>query len=62
MRQVAQRGLGVLVVSHDLPRILKTADRVVILWRGETALDAPASTLTVPDAVATMVGYKVGAA
>jgi simple sugar transport system ATP-binding protein len=62
MRQVAQRGLGVLVVSHDLPRILKTADRVVILWRGETALDAPAATLTVPDAVATMVGYKVDAA
>jgi simple sugar transport system ATP-binding protein len=62
MRQVAQRGLGVLVVSHDLPRILKTADRVVILWRGETALDAPAASLTVPDAVATMVGYKVGAA
>lgn len=62
MRTVAKRGLGVLVVSHDLPRILKTADRVVILWRGETALDAPASTLTVPDAVATMVGYRAGAA
>jgi simple sugar transport system ATP-binding protein len=62
MRTVAQRGLGVLVVSHDLPRILKTADRVVVLWRGETALDARASTLTVPDAVATMVGYKAGAA
>lgn len=62
MRRVAARGLGVLVVSHDLPRVLKTADRVVILWRGETALEAPASTLTVPDAVATMVGYRTGAA
>lgn len=58
MRTVASRGLGVLVVSHDLPRILKVADRVVILWRGETALDAPASELTVPDVVATMVGFK----
>jgi ABC-type sugar transport system ATPase subunit len=62
MRTVAQRGLGVLVVSHDLPRILKTADRVVILWRGETAFDGPASALTVPDAVAIMVGYKQGKA
>ena len=47
-----------LVVSHDLPRILKTADRVVILWRGETAYEGPASELTVPDAVAIMVGFK----
>jgi ABC-type sugar transport system ATPase subunit len=62
MRTVAQRGLGVLVVSHDLPRILKTADRVVILWRGETAFEGPASELTVPDAVAIMVGYNQGKA
>jgi ABC-type sugar transport system ATPase subunit len=58
VRTVASRGLGVLVVSHDLPRVLKIADRVVILWRGETALDAPAAGLTVPEVVASMVGYK----
>lgn len=62
MRTVASRGLGVLVVSHDLPRILKVADRVVILWRGRTALDAPAADLTVPEVVATMVGFTEGAA
>jgi simple sugar transport system ATP-binding protein len=56
MRAVAERGLGVLVVSHDLPRVLKIADRVTILWRGITALDAPASELTIPEVVATMVG------
>jgi simple sugar transport system ATP-binding protein len=56
MRTVAERGLGVLVVSHDLPRVLKIADRVTILWRGVTALDAPASELTIPEVVATMVG------
>jgi simple sugar transport system ATP-binding protein len=57
MRTVAARGLGVVVVSHDLPRILAVADRVVILLRGATALDAPARDLTVPEAVAIMVGY-----
>jgi simple sugar transport system ATP-binding protein len=57
MRSVAARGLGVLVVSHDLPRILKVADRVSILWRGRTVREAPASEVTVPDIVATMVGY-----
>jgi simple sugar transport system ATP-binding protein len=58
MRTVAERGLGVLVVSHDLPRVLAVADRVTILWRGTTALEAPADGLTVPDVVATMVGFN----
>jgi ABC-type sugar transport system ATPase subunit len=62
MRTVAERGLGVLVVSHDLPRMLKVADTVTILWRGKTALTAAASSLTVPDVVATMVGYSEVAA
>jgi ABC-type sugar transport system ATPase subunit len=58
MRTIADRGLGVLVVSHDIPRVLKVADRVSILWRGETAMETPASALTVPDVVAAMVGYR----
>jgi simple sugar transport system ATP-binding protein len=61
MRTVAARGLGVLVVSHDLPRILQVADTITVLWRGETVLTAPASGLTVPDLVATMVGYRAEA-
>lgn len=58
MRTVASRGLGVLVVSHDLPRVLKVADHVAILWRGETVVQTKAEGLTVPDVVATMVGYR----
>lgn len=57
MRTVAARGLGVLVVSHDLPRVLKVADRVTILWRGRTAFEGASEGLTVPEVVATMVGY-----
>lgn len=58
MKTVAERGLGVLVVSHDIPRVLDTVDRVSILWRGSTAFEGPACELTVPDVVATMVGYR----
>lgn len=58
IRAVAASGLAVLVVSHDIPRILAVADRVVILWRGETAVEAPAPSLTVGDVVSTMVGFK----
>jgi simple sugar transport system ATP-binding protein len=57
-RTVAARGLGVLVISHDLPRILKAADTITVLWRGETVLEAPSADLTVPDLVATMVGFR----
>jgi len=58
IRKVAQRNLGVLVVSHDLPRLLTFADRIVVLWRGENVLDESAADLTVPDLVASMVGYR----
>ena len=57
MRKIAQRGLGVLVVSHDLPRLLAVADRVVIFRRGRTVVDTAATDLSVPEAVAIMVGY-----
>jgi ABC-type sugar transport system ATPase subunit len=60
IRRVAAQGLGVLVVSHDLPRVLEAADTVTVLWRGETVLEAPAADLTVPDLVATMVGFRKG--
>jgi simple sugar transport system ATP-binding protein len=62
IRSVAARGLGVLVVSHDLPRVLQVADRVAILWRGETAFEGKAAGLTVPDVVAMMVGYRAAVA
>jgi simple sugar transport system ATP-binding protein len=62
MRSVANRGLGVLAVSHDLPRMLNYADRVTILFRGRTVLEESAGALTVPDVVATMVGYDAEAA
>lgn len=62
IRSIAAQGLGVLVVSHDIPRILKVADRVCILWRGETAVEEAAANLSVPDVVATMVGYGANVA
>jgi simple sugar transport system ATP-binding protein len=61
IRTVAAQGLGVLVVSHDIPRMLRVADRIVVLYRGKTVHDGPAGDLTVLDAVATMVGQPVGA-
>jgi len=58
IRTVASRGLGVLLVSHDLPRALEVADRVAVLAHGITVHEGPAEGLSVPDAVALMVGYQ----
>lgn len=54
---IAGRGLGVMVISHDLPRTLPIAHRVIVLLRGEVVLDAPAAGLTVPQLVEVMVGH-----
>lgn len=58
IRRTAEEGLAVLVISHDLDRMLRLADRVVVLHRGQIALDAPAATLTVPAVVAAMMGER----
>jgi len=59
VQEIAARGIGVLIVAHDLPRILAIAHRVVILWRGTVALVRPAAELTVPLVVQVMVGGGV---
>lgn len=56
IREVASRGLGVLVISHDIPRMLGVANTAVVLRRGEVVLNAPAEGLTISDIVHAMVG------
>ena len=62
MRSVADAGLGVLVVSHDIPRMLDTADRVAILRHGRIVKTAAASSMTVAEVVTYMVGGGAQAA
>jgi heme exporter protein A len=41
LREVAAQGRTVLMTTHDLPRALASASRVMILSRGAIAFDAP---------------------
>ena len=34
IREVAGRGIAVLLISHNLPQVLQVCDRIVVLWRG----------------------------
>jgi len=56
IKQVAAKGLGVLVISHDIPRMLEVADTAAVLRRGQVVLEAAARELTITDVVHAMVG------
>jgi simple sugar transport system ATP-binding protein len=56
IRRVAERGLGVFVISHDIPRMLRVADTAAVLRRGVIVLEAPGRDLTINDVVHAMVG------
>lgn len=56
--EVARRGLGVLVISHDIPRILNVADTIAVLRRGRVVLDVPSAGVTITDVVHAMVGDR----
>lgn len=42
-RELADRGAGVLLITHDLEQALEVADRVVVFYAGTTVEDAAAS-------------------
>jgi simple sugar transport system ATP-binding protein len=56
IRRAADAGLAVLVISHDMPRMLKIADRIVVLRLGTVVADLPAANLTIPEIVSAMLG------
>ncbi|MBO6636726.1 MAG: sugar ABC transporter ATP-binding protein [Roseitalea sp.] len=37
IKKVQQNGLGIVLISHDLPEVMDVADRIHVLRRGETA-------------------------
>jgi simple sugar transport system ATP-binding protein len=57
IRRTADNGLGVMVISHDLPRVLAIADRMIVLRHGMVALTGSPSEITRRDVVDAMVGY-----
>jgi ABC-type sugar transport system ATPase subunit len=58
IRSTAERGRAVMVISHDIPRILDISHRVIVLRHGKVAMQRPASETTQRDVVDAMVGYE----
>jgi simple sugar transport system ATP-binding protein len=56
IRKAAERGLAVLVVSHDIPSILKVADRVAVMRHGRVIETHDTSEVSVNDVLQMMLG------
>jgi simple sugar transport system ATP-binding protein len=55
----AARGLAVLVISHDIPRMLQVADRIAVMRHGVVVAERPASSLKLTDVIGLMLGEEV---
>ena len=58
IQAVAKQGLGVLMISHDIPSVAALADRIVVMRRGAAAAEFPAKTVTLSEIVAAMLGAE----
>lgn len=56
IRAAADRGLAVVVISHDIPRMLTTADRIAVMRHGQVIVTCPASEMSLPEVVGLMLG------
>ena len=54
IRQVASRGVGVVVITHIMQQAFQVADRIVVIRQGVVAGDVERSKTT-PDAVINMI-------
>jgi simple sugar transport system ATP-binding protein len=51
-----EKGFGVLLVSHNIPEVLRIADRITVLRLGRVAWTQPAATLDTKEIVIAMMG------
>ncbi len=56
MRAAAEHGLAVVVISHDIPRMLKIADRIAVMRHGQIITNRIAAELTLSEVVGLMLG------
>ena len=58
--RVRERGLPVILISHDMPHVFELADRIQIMRLGKRVAVVTPQTHTMPEAVAIMTGATRG--
>jgi simple sugar transport system ATP-binding protein len=61
IRDYSKRGLGILIISHDLPRMLTLADRFLIMRHGRVAANLTREEATMPRILGAMLGEEAPA-
>jgi ABC-type sugar transport system ATPase subunit len=56
VNEVAKRGLGVVLVSHDLPQVHELCDRIVVLLRGRVVANLRRDEINLQDIVMWITG------
>lgn len=56
MRAAAAHGLGVLLISHDIPTVLRVADRIAVMRHGRVVGTSPASSMDLEQVMHLMLG------
>jgi len=59
VRKAADDGLAVLVISHDIPRMLNVADRIAVMRHGRVVTDVDATAVKLADVIGVMLGEHV---
>lgn len=56
VREAADRGLGVVLISHNMQQVLEVCDRVVVLFQGRATANLRASETSIEEIVAYITG------
>jgi simple sugar transport system ATP-binding protein len=60
IRDLRDRGLGLVVISHDIPHIFEVSDRIVVLRQGTVHLDVATKDTAPTEIVSAMLGAYTG--
>lgn len=60
IRRVRDRGLSVVLISHDMPHVFEIADRIHVARLGKRVAVLDPTQVTMSDAVAVMTGAMTG--
>ncbi|MGB8010229.1 MAG: ATP-binding cassette domain-containing protein [Terriglobales bacterium] len=59
MRSLANSGMGIILVTHELPDIVPEIERVVLMSNGRIVADGPKEEVLQPEVLSSLFGLKV---
>jgi fructose transport system ATP-binding protein len=61
VKEIRQRGISVVIISHILPHVLELADRIVVMRHGRKVADLPAGELDEHKLIEMIIGFRTSA-